>query len=96
MFGKKNKEKTALDKAIEDRIDELDVNDNADQDEAKIENLKELVEVKEKLEGPKRSIDPNTILTIGGSLLGSLLIIGHERLNVVTTKAFGIVQRMFK
>lgn len=95
MF-KKNKEKSALDVAIEERIEELDISDNSDQDEAKIENLKDLVEVKEKLEGPKRSIDPNTILTIAGSLAGALLILGYEKANAVTTKAFGLVQKMFK
>lgn len=95
MF-KRNKEKSALDEAIEARIEDLDVNDNLDQDEAKIENLKELVEVKEKLEGPKRSIDPNSILTIVGSMAGTLLILNYEKANALTTKAFGLVQRMFK
>lgn len=95
MFFKK-KEKTELDEAIELRIAQLDEDDSVDDDRKKIDRLKELVEVKEKLEGPKKTIDPNTIGTILGSLVGSILIINHERVNVITTKAFGLVQRMFK
>lgn len=90
------KEKTELDEAIEHRIVQLNEDDSVEEDAKKIEKLKELVEIKEKLEGPKVTINPNTIATVAGSLIGSILIINHERVNVITSKAFGLVQRMFK
>lgn len=39
---------------------------------------------------PKR-IDPNTVILSATNLAGILLIINHERLNVITTKALGFI-----
>ncbi len=45
-----------------------------------------------KVEDPKK-IDPNTLLTVGGNLTGILMIVGHERANVITSKAVQFVLR---
>lgn len=40
-----------------------------------------------------RRVSPDAILSAGASILGILLIIGHERVNVITTKAIGFVSK---
>lgn len=93
-FSKK-KEKTELEEAIDVRIANLSVSQGeAEEDKKSIDNLKELVSVKTELEGRKHSIDPNTILSVAGSLAGVLLVINHERLNVITSKAMGLILRI--
>lgn len=45
-----------------------------------------------KLLGDKpKPIDPNTVILSATNLVGILLIINHERLNVITTKALGFI-----
>lgn len=39
----------------------------------------------------EHTIKPDTILTVAGSILGILLIIGAEHVGVVTSKALGFV-----
>ena len=96
MLWFKKKEKSELEKDIDIRIEKLDDGDDVDEDAKKIKNIKDLVEVKEKLEGSKKSIDCNVIISVAGALLGTGAILWHEKLDVVTSKALPIVQRMFK
>ena len=56
--------------------------------EAAMEKM--VILVKTKNEG-KKPIDPNTIIAVAGGLLQVVLIIGHERLHVLTSKAIGFV-----
>ena len=51
---------------------------------------KMVVLVKTKNEG-KKPIDPNTIIAVAGGQLQVVLIIGHERLPVLTSEAIGFV-----
>lgn len=37
------------------------------------------------------SISPDTLVVVGGNLAGILLILGYERVNIITTKALGFV-----
>lgn len=93
----KKKEKSELEKAIDVRIANLSMTSgDPDEDEKAVKNLKELTDVKVELEGPTHSINPNTIIQAGGSIVGILCIIFHERLNVITTKALGFVPKIFK
>ena len=38
-----------------------------------------------------RRVSPDTMAIVAGNLLGIALIVGHERMNVVTSKALGFV-----
>ena len=44
-------------------------------------------------EQKSRPVSKDTLATIGGNLLGILMIIKHERVNVITSKALGFVIR---
>lgn len=89
MFNKK--EKNALDEAIELRIDQLGLVDEDDSE--KVNDLRKLVEVKEKLEGPRFKIDPNTIITALTSIGGIVLMLHYEKLDVITSKVLGFIQK---
>ena len=39
-------------------------------------------------------IDMDTLVAVGGNLLGILTIVNHERLNVVTSKALGLLWKI--
>lgn len=54
-------------------------------------NLKELCESRSKK--ASRSVEPDTIVLAATNLLGILLILHYEQLNVIATKAIGFVVR---
>lgn len=90
MFGN-NDGKNELKEAIELRISELgEVGEN---DSAKVDDLKKLVEVKEKLEGPRFWIDPNTVITALASIGGILLMLNYEKLDVITSKVLNFIPK---
>lgn len=96
MFGKKNKEKSYIDQAIENRMSSITMPaDTAEDDADEIKNLKDLVEIKEKLEGPKSKLNVNTIFSGVVSIATIGIIVGYERLHVIATKAVGFVPKMF-
>ncbi len=92
-FWKKPKEEKPLDKAIELRIDQLQLVDDAT-DEARTKDLERLVQVKEKLEGPKFRIDPNTIITAVASVGGIVLMLNYEKLDVITSKVTSFIPKL--
>lgn len=96
MFGKK-KEKSYIDQAIENRMSSITMPASTAEDDADdIKNLKDLVEIKEKLEGPKSKLNANTIFSGVVSIATIGIIVGYERLNVIATKAIGFVPKIFK
>lgn len=42
----------------------------------------------------KRRVSPDTLAIVAGNLAGILLIVGHERAHVVTSKALNFVMKM--
>lgn len=42
----------------------------------------------------RSKIDPNTWVTVGANLAGIVLILNHERINVISTKAVSFVSKM--
>lgn len=55
--------------------------------------LADAVKLKEALT-PKSKIDWNTVLIVGANILVAVLIINHERTNVITSKAMGFVSKL--
>lgn len=39
----------------------------------------------------KREIDPNTVLAVGANIAGILAVLSYEHLNVIVSKAFGLI-----
>lgn len=94
-FFKKQKEKTELDKNIEDRTSKLEETaDDKDADAVAIKNLKDLVDIKEKLEGPKYRWNPNSILGAVASIGGIAMILVFEKSDVLSSKALSFVNKI--
>lgn len=85
-------EKSGLEKAIDDLFTEMN-SVNADSEEyAKMaDQLVKLYKLKE-VDIP-RQVSPDTLAVVIGNLLGIVLIVGHERTHVVTSKALGFVMK---
>lgn len=41
--------------------------------------------------GPKFKISPDVLLTVGGNLLGILLVLNYEKLGYISSKAFSMI-----
>ena len=54
--------------------------------------LSKLYKLKES--NSQKRVSPDTMLMAGANLLGILMIVGHERANVVTSKAMSFVTRL--
>lgn len=94
MFIKKNSsEPDSLDLVIDDVLKDM-LNREYDSDEfatmadqvVKLHNLKQ--------DDKSSQISADTLVTVGAHLLGIMLIVGHERANVVTSKAIGFVSKL--
>lgn len=90
MFKRKPKTDTTTQDLIDTAKSQLFVHD-ADSKEYddilnQIERLHKLL-----LKDKEASISPDVVLTVAANLLGILLILNHERLNVVTSKAMSFV-----
>ncbi len=56
---------------------------------AMIDNLEKLYKAKNVVESTK--IDSKTALVVAGNILGIILVLKHEDLNVITSKALGFI-----
>ena len=91
MFNRKKTE-TRIDLAIDALLSQMeDYTGDTEEFAAMTDQLVKLYGLK-KVEDPKK-IDPNTLLTVGANLTGILFIVGHERANVITSKAVQFVLR---
>lgn len=83
----------ALEKAIADVFDELDLHRSDEDEYAKsVDQLTKLYKLKEI--NPPKQISPDTLALVAGNLLGIILIVGHERIHVVTSKAMNFVLKL--
>lgn len=71
------------------RINE--VKDKPSEFESAVRQLVKLEELKEK--EAKRRISPDTLLIVGGNLLGILIIVGYEQKHVMVSRALNFVSR---
>lgn len=56
-----------------------------------VERLSKLHKIQE--DNNPESINPNTALTVAANIIGIAMILRHEHLNVVTSKALSFVQK---
>lgn len=87
MFNSKAKrEKTGLEKAIDSVLAKMEDVEPTDPEYVKmVEQLAKLHKLKED-EKPS-SVSPDTIVVAGANILGVLIIVGHERAHVLTSRA---------
>lgn len=92
MFNRNKKEEDPLlQSVIDDALGSLSIRNPDDEEYAKIvDQLTKLYALKPKPE----KLSKDGMATIAANLFGILLIVGHERANVVTSKALGFVQKL--
>lgn len=90
---RKPKTPSGIDLAIEDVLSEMKgFTADAKEFDAMTTQLQKLhaLKVAEK----PCAVDPNTLAMIGGNLLGIVLILEFERMNVITSKAMSFVSKL--
>lgn len=91
ILGRNSKEPSSLQQEIE-RVIEIMSSLQPDSDEYAKMN-KQLGNLHERLVAEKpKPLDAGTVATITANLVGILLIVGHERAHVVTSKAVGFLR----
>lgn len=108
MIGIKKKDKrTKLDQQIDKLIEELSQMEvKIEKDEShngaarlardydiKLDVIERLHKLRDEKPEPKKRVSPDTIAVVAGNLLGIVLILTYEKVNVITTKALGFVLR---
>jgi hypothetical protein len=95
MFTKKKTiEPTPLDEAIDAIFAEMTkVTSGTKEYAAMADQLVKLMKLRNEIQNSKR-LSPDTIATIAANLLGIVMIIGHERASIITTKAFGLLAKL--
>lgn len=82
--------KTELDTTVDALLTRMSVIDFDSEEYATLtERLSVLYKLKEV--DSKSRVSPDTLAIVAGNLLGIALIVGHERVGVVTSKALGFV-----
>jgi hypothetical protein len=93
MFAKKHPEPSGLDRVIDEHINEmLAVNLDSKDYPVLLERLAKLYKLKE-TDAPKR-VSADTVAIVAGNLIGILLILHYERLNVIGSKALSFVMKL--
>lgn len=92
MFNKKNTNPD-LNVPINNLLPHMvDADPSSEEYAAMVDQLVKLYKLKEIKSS--RSVSPDTLALVAANLAGIMLIVGHERANVVTSKAIGFVQRL--
>ena len=93
MLARKQKKPNRLDEAIDAVFDDMaGFCSDADEYDSMSAQLERLYRIKE-TNSPKR-VSPDTWATVGANILGIAIIVGHERVNVITSKALSFVLKM--
>lgn len=93
MFQKEPDEESGLKKAIDTVFSEMaSVSCDSDDYAKMVKQLSKLYSLKE-IDKPAR-VSPDTIALVIGNIIGILLIVGHERTHVVTSKAMQFVLKL--
>lgn len=59
-----------------------------------LDRLQRLYAIRQNSTKPRRTISPDTALTVAGNLAGIALIVNYEKLNVVTSKAMNLLLKV--
>ena len=93
MFDSELPEKSNLDKAIDELYDQMDDVTGDSQEYANMAD--QLVKLHAlKMNESSRRVSPDTRANIIANLLGILIIVTHERVHIVTTKALGFIKKL--
>jgi hypothetical protein len=92
MFWGKSYLYTPLENAANKAL--LDLNNHAIGSEEYQKSLDALIKLhKLKEEEKPSSVSKDTLVVVAANLLGLLMVIKHERVNVITSRAFGMLLR---
>ena len=92
MFGKPNSD-PKLDEAIDSIYSDLAGFTSETEEYGRMtDQLTKLYAIKN--ERNSRRVSPDTAVVVGANIAGILLILNHERLGIVTSKALGFVIRV--
>lgn len=93
MFKKKpDTNRIGLEKTIDDLIVRMaEVRPETPEYKAMTENLTKLYALRD--EKSNKSVSPDAVLAVAGNLMGIAMIVGHERVGVVTSKALQFVMK---
>lgn len=91
LFTMKEK-KSKLEMRIEEALDRMEHEPCNSEDYEKMAKNVETLYKASSYEKPK-GVSPDTIAVIAANLLGIMLILHHEQLHVISTKAFGMILR---
>jgi hypothetical protein len=90
---KKTDEQTELDKTIADLEAQMRTYDPDSEAYGTLVNrLERLVKLQER--NASKRISPDTLLIVGGNILGIVIIVAHERANVITSKALSFAGKL--
>jgi len=93
MFNRKPKARPALDEAIDALLARIATEPyDSKETPAMVDQVTKLAKLKEK-DIPKRP-SPDTLVLVAGNILGIVLILQFERVNVVTSRAIGFVMKL--
>ena len=93
MTTQKPDNKAGLENAIERALQTMANEDPASEAYAQVVSQLETLH-KLKTEESKPRVSAEAVLAAGANLLGILMIVGHERTHIVTSKALGFVLKL--
>lgn len=93
MFSKPSDEDEQLDRTITQLLADMQTISGDSEEYPKMMNQLERLH-KLKATNARKSLDPNTLILVGGNLLGILVIVLHERASVITSKAINFAGKL--
>jgi len=93
MFNKKpDTNRQGLEATIDDLMAQMsDHKPDSPEYKAMTENLTKLYALRD--EKSAKGVSPDAVLAVAGNLMGIAMIVGHERIGVVTSKALQFVMK---
>ncbi len=92
MFKKRETEPSGLEKEIDALLVEMSKTDRSTKEYSSMAD--QLAKLYPLLGKTEKRVSPDTLAAIAGNLLGIVMILGHERAHVVTSKALGFVMKL--